>query len=145
MCSGLDAEPGEVVGHLLLVGVIARLYTALVQCVVVGEEEEEEVPEHTRVQEISLEPLVHSKGRDGLHSHAVQPGQVLGGGGEGGGERACLKNKLLHVVRVVHNFRQKRVDYSETNNSQINQTSLHTHNYSLEGATKLKFAPFCSS
>ena len=44
-------------------------------------------------------------------------------------------------VHVVDSFSQKKtiIDHD------FHQISFHTHNSSLEGATILKFAPFCSS
>ena len=42
-------------------------------------------------------------------------------------------------------FRPKTMDYSKANLTGYFLFSFHTHNSVMEGAMKLKFAPFCSS
>ena len=66
-----DAESGEVIGHLLLIGLIAALHSPLVQSVVIVEDELEDVPEEAGMEELCLEPRVNREGRAGLDRHAV--------------------------------------------------------------------------
>ena len=85
-CSADDAEAGQVVGHLLLVGVITALHSTLIQSVVVAEDKLEDVPEQAGMEQLGLQPRLLRECRARLHRHAVQLGQVLEGGGGGGGE-----------------------------------------------------------
>lgn len=75
-----QAELGEVVGHFLLIGVLASLHAALLQRVVVVEEVDEQVPEHAGVVQVCLQEEVHCEGADTLHP-------------KGSGFRKTLENK----------------------------------------------------
>ena len=57
-----DAKPGQVIGHLLLVGVVTTLHPSLIQGVVIVEDKLEDVPEQTSVEELGLQPGVHTEG-----------------------------------------------------------------------------------
>ena len=74
---GDDGESGQVVGHFLLVGLVAGLDPALVQSVVVLEHKQDEVPQDACVQQVGLKPLVTRKFGHRLRSHTVQPREVL--------------------------------------------------------------------
>ena len=75
-----DAESCEIVGHLLLIGLVTALHPSLVQSVVIVEDKLQDVPEEAGVEELGLEPGVHTEGRAGLDCHTVQSSQVLKGG-----------------------------------------------------------------
>ena len=70
----------EFKGGDLLICFIADLHPALNEGVVIVEEELGDVPEHTSMQQLVLEPAVHCKCSHCLHSNAVQTSQVLEGG-----------------------------------------------------------------
>lgn len=64
---GDQAELGQTVCNLLLVGVLIRLHAALLQGVVVVEELDQQVPKHTGVVQMGLQEEVYSKGADASH------------------------------------------------------------------------------
>lgn len=63
-----QAELGQIVGHFLLIGVLAGLHAALLQCVVVVEEVDEQVPQHAGVVQVGLQEEVYCEGADALHT-----------------------------------------------------------------------------
>ena len=63
-----------------MISFIADLHPALNEGVVIVEEELGDVPEHTSMQQLVLEPTVHCKRSHCLHGNAVQTSQVLEGG-----------------------------------------------------------------
>ena len=72
-----DTESGKVIGHFLLVGLITALHPSLVQSVVVAEHELEDVPEEAGVEQLGLQPGIHTEDGAGLHRHTVQSREVL--------------------------------------------------------------------
>ena len=91
-CSADDAEAGQVVGHLLLVAVVAALHSSLVQSVVVAEDKLQDVPEQAGMEQLGLQPRLLRECRARLHRHAVQLGQVL----EGGGGEEYIRTHVAH-------------------------------------------------
>ena len=98
-------------------------------------------------------PVVVAGGRDGQHAHRLRPGRGGGEGrggegrggegrGGGGGEVVIreLGNAWSFQVRRISAI-VKTMDYSKA----LLSISLHANNSSLEGATELKLAQFCSS
>ncbi len=76
----------------LLIGLVTRLHPALVQGVVVVEEEEHEVPQDASVEQLVLEPVVHRKRRHCLRRYTVETWEVLGAG-QGEDERAVQRRE----------------------------------------------------
>ena len=65
-------------------------------------------------------------------------------------DAGCLRKFLsLHGLRLLWSWMADSADLDSEEvmqfRIQVCAGSLHTHNYSLEGAMELKFAPFCSS
>lgn len=73
-----QAELGQIVGHFLLIGVLAGLHATLLQRVVVVEEVDEQVPQHASVVQVGLQEEVHCKGADALHPECGRFGKTLG-------------------------------------------------------------------
>lgn len=85
---GDQAELGQAVGHLLLVGVLARLHAALLQGVVVVEEVHQQVPEHAGVVQVGLQEEIHREGADALHAQSCSLWETLRKGDRGDREES---------------------------------------------------------
>ena len=62
----------------LLIGLLALLHASLVQREIVFEEVGQQVPEHTWLEQVSLQPEVYAEGAHTLRHHRAQSSQVLG-------------------------------------------------------------------
>lgn len=75
-----QAELGQAVCNLLLVCVLTRLHAALLQGVVVVEEVDQQVPEHTGVVQMGLEEEIHCEGAHTLYCQGGGFWETLRGG-----------------------------------------------------------------
>ena len=80
--------------------------------------------------------MSHAERTPQTEGRSDQPASEEGGGG--GGVTDLMVSLFAEIV--TFSFWPKTMDYSKA----FRSDSLEAHNSSLEGATELKFAPFCS-
>lgn len=77
MCPQMKMNlPCQLIGHLLGVCLSTDLHSTLIQCVVIFEQKDKQMPQYASLEELSLQPEVYTKRRACLHNHGIQLGQV---------------------------------------------------------------------